>query len=281
MVNGLLFVSASLLVVGFRSSDSMAGAYGLAVSATMVITTILANITFARRWGWFLSTLPSLFFLTFDLSFLGANLVKLADGGWFPALVAVVMFAVMTTWAMGRRLEEKRLSALGQSAEKLIKGESDAQAIRTPGTGVFLDSRGIGFPKTLAAYYEHTHSLPERIILMTVITDPIPRVTMAQTSHHRGTRGWHSPGQCPLRIHADPPTFPAVLNSLGKDVDGIPSRSDHFLRGSPDRPCDTSQGNADLAKQLYAFLNRNAEEPIKHYQLPADRVLEIGVRYRL
>ena len=280
VVNGLLFVSACLLVVGFRSSDSMAGAYGLAVSATMVITTILANITFARKWGWFLSTLPSLFFLTFDLSFLGANLVKLADGGWFPALVAIVMFAVMTTWAMGRRLEEKRLSGLGQSAESLIEGGVQARAIRTPGTGVFLDSRGIGFPKTLAAYHEHTHSLPERIILMTVITDPVPRVALAK----RVNTVEQGEGILRVNVHygfMQTPNLPAVLNSLGNEgVEYTPDQTTFFV-GRQTGHVTQAKGMPIWRKQLYAFLTRNAEEPIKHYQLPADRVLEIGVRYRL
>ena len=280
VVNGLLLVSACLLVVGFRSSDSMAGAYGLAVSATMVLTTLLANIIFARRWGWFLATLPSVFFLAFDLSFLGANLVKLGEGGWFPALVAVVMFAVMTTWAMGRRLEEKRLWPLSQSAESLTEDESKEQTIRTPGTGVFLDSRGIGFPKTLAAYYEHTHSLPERIILMTVITDPVPRIPLSK----RVTTLEQGSGMLRVNVHygfMQTPNLPAVLNSLDHDLAGYRPEQTTFFVGRQTGHVTQAKGMPIWRKQLYAFLTRNAEEPIKHYQLPADRVLEIGVRYRL
>lgn len=280
VVNGLLLVSTCLLVVGFGSSDSMAGAYGLAVSATMVITTILANITFAQRWGWFLSTLPSLFFLLFDFSFLAANLVKLEDGGWFPALIAVLMFGVMTTWATGRRLEEKRLSALGKSAEGLIESMSEQDPVRTPGTGVFLDSRGIGFPKTLAAYYEHTHSLPERVILMTVITDPVPRVSLDQRVNTLD----QGSGILRVNVHygfMQTPNLPAVLNELDDGPAEYRPDQTTFFVGRQTGHVTQAKGMPIWRKQLYAFLTRNAEEPIKHYQLPADRVLEIGVRYRL
>jgi KUP system potassium uptake protein len=280
VVNGFLLVSTCFLVVGFGSSDSMAGAYGLAVSATMVITTILANITFARRWGWFLATLPSLFFLCFDFSFLAANVVKLEDGGWFPALIAILMFGVMTTWAMGRRVEEKRLSALGKSAEGLIESVSGKSAVRTPGTGVFLDSRGIGFPKTLAAYYEHTHSLPERVILMTVITDPVPRIPLDQRVNTLD----QGSGILRVNVHygfMQTPNLPAVLNELDDVSAEYRPEETTFFVGRQTGHVTQAKGMPIWRKQLYAFLTRNAEEPIKHYQLPADRVLEIGVRYRL
>ena len=190
------------------------------------------------------------------------------------------MFGVMTTWAMGRRVEEKRLSALGKSAEGLIESVSGKSAVRTPGTGVFLDSRGIGFPKTLAAYYEHTHSLPERVILMTVITDPVPRIPLDKRVNTLD----QGSGILRVNVHygfMQTPNLPAVLNELDDVSAEYRPEETTFFVGRQTGHVTQAKGMPIWRKQLYAFLPRNAEEPIKHYQLPADRVLEIGVRYRL
>ena len=280
IVNAVLLLSSCLLVIGFRSSESLAGAYGLAVSATMVITTILANVTFAKRWGWFLATLPSIGFLVLDSTFLAANLVKLEEGGWFPALIAILVFIVMSTWAMGRRLEEERLNPLEKSAGDLVETIRQTKPFRTPGTAVFLDSRGLGIPRTLSAYYEHTHALPEHIVLMTVVTDPIPRVPIEQ----RVTTLQISDDILRVNAHygfMQTPNIPAVLKKLDDSLVEYISQEITFFVGRQTGHVTQAKGMSTWRKLLYAFMTRNAEEHIRHYHIPADRVLEIGVRYRL
>ena len=279
-VNRILLVASCLLVVLFRSSDELAGAYGLAVSGTMVITTVLANVAFARRRGWIGPTLLSIIFLAFDGTFLAANLSKIEQGGWFPALVAALAYIMMSTWMSGRKQEAARLSSMEQTPEQFEKALNSNPPVRTPGTGVFLDSRGTGIPGTLSAYWAYTRSLPEQILFATVITEPTPRVPL----NRRIDTHWVAGGVIRVNIRygfMQTPNVPAVLSQLPDEIMTYVAGETTFLIGRRTPHVTAAKGMALWRKRLYAFLARNADEPIRRYQLPADRVLEIGLRYRL
>ena len=194
--------------------------------------------------------------------------------------MGLLILAIMTTWATGRRLEEQRLSELGRSAEQLIETLNQDPPFRTPGTGVFLDSRGLGIPRTLAAYYELTHALPERVILMTVITDPIPRVP----ANRRVTTSQVGPNILRVNAHygfMQVPNVPGVLSRLDHaDLNYVADETTFFV-GRRTGHVTPAKGMPTWRKGLYAFLARNAEQHIRNYRLPVKRVLEVGVRYRL
>lgn len=279
-VNGMLLVASCLLVLLFRTSDELAGAYGLAVSGTMVITTVLANVAFAKRYGWLGPTLLSIIFLAFDGTFLIANLSKIEQGGWFPALVAILAYMTMNTWMSGREHENARLNSMEQTPEQFERALENDPPVRTPGTGVFLDSRGTGIPGTLSAYWAYTRSLPEQILFATVITEPTPRVPL----NRRVDTSWVAGGVVRVNIHygfMQTPNVPAVLSQLPDEIMTYVAAETTFLTGRRTPHVTGAKGMAIWRKRLYAFLARNADEPIRRYQLPADRVLDIGLRYRL
>jgi KUP system potassium uptake protein len=170
VVNWLLFVATILLVLGFGSSAELAGAYGIAVVLTMVVTTILVGVCARRRWGW---SRPAAFaltaaFLAVDLSFLGAASTKILEGGWVPLAVAAVTFLAMTTWRRGADLIDEYASAARIPVEYFL-ADLDAHPLRrVPGTAIAMDARGAGVPRTLLHNIKHNKMLHERVVLLTI-----------------------------------------------------------------------------------------------------------------
>ena len=279
-INGMLLVASCLLVLLFRSSDDLAGAYGLAVSGTMVITTVLANVAFARTHGWIGPSILSLAFLVFDGTFLVANLSKIEQGGWFPAVVAAGAYMTMNTWMKGRKQESAHLASMEQTPQQFESLISREPPVRTPGTGIFLDSRGGGIPGTLSAYWTYTRSLPAKILFVTVITELIPRVPI----NRRVQTSLVANDVVRINIHygfMQTPNVPAVLGQLPDEIITYAPEETTFLISRRTPHVTGAKGMYLWRKKLFAFLARNADEPIRRYQLPADRVLEIGLRYRL
>ena len=174
LVNWILLAAAVGLVGHFRTSNALAGAYGMAVSGTMVLTTILASAYFRRTWGWPAALAISAAFLPIDFAFLGANLVKLDKGAWFPLLIGALGYLLFTTWRRGQRIVN------AQQSKRLRGGLrsriADHSPLRVPGTGVFLSRATAGIPRTLLHNLAHNHVLHQQVVLLTVVTDPVPRV---------------------------------------------------------------------------------------------------------
>ena len=178
MVNWALLLGTLYLVFEFRSSSRLAAAYGIAVTTTMFITTILTYVVMRRKWNWSLiGAIPlSLIFLVVDLSFFGANSMKILDGGWFPLLLASVIFLLMITWKRGRKILAQQLMARAVSQDKFIKEVFQNCKTRVPGTAIFLSATPKGIPIALTKNNEHNHILHERIIVMTMTTLEVPQV---------------------------------------------------------------------------------------------------------
>src|SRR4030095_2459774 len=171
-VNWALMLATIGLVLGFRSSSGLAAAYGIAVTATMLITTMLAYLVARERWGVRRTVAGSLaiFFLTIEAAFFGANLIKIWHGGWFPLLVGAIVFAALSTWKQGRALLFKRLTQRMYPFDRFMKDIADAPPYRVPGTAIFMTSNLQGTPPTLLHNLEHNRVLHERVILFTVHT---------------------------------------------------------------------------------------------------------------
>ena len=166
------------IVVGFGSSSNLAAAYGVAVTATMVITTILLGVVARQKWGWGLPLVLALtgFFLVIDLAFFGANIIKIPAGGWFPLVVGAVIFLLMTTWKKGRRILASRMLSLAIPIEDFLRDIAKNPPVRVPGTAVFMNGTGAGTPPALVHNLEHNKVLHERVVLLTVKTRQVPHV---------------------------------------------------------------------------------------------------------
>lgn len=275
-VNWLLMLACIGLVLSFRSSSALAAAYGIAVSSTMVVTTILTFFV-ARRYDWRDSvTYPlAATFLTIDLAFFSANLFKIEDGGWVPVLMAIAIFTLMTTWSRGRKLFQSRISGTEESTQELARRVRDDPPYKIPGTGVYLTG-GDHAPAYLLRHLERHRVLNERVVLLTVQTIDEPRVPAIER-----LRGWGvAPGIYRLVIRygfMQTPNVPVALRfseQLGLDID-IDDVT-YFLGRATLIPSDSLPGMALWRDHLFAFMAHNATRATDFYGLPPEDVVELG-----
>ncbi len=181
-VNWTLMIACIALVVSFRSSSNLAAAYGVAVTTTMMITTILLFAVARERWHWSLAAaIPmTVVFLIVDLAFWGANLLKIPDGGWFPLLVGAIVFTLMTTWKRGREVLSQRLAASTRPFRDFGPEIMAADPIRVPGVAVYMYGNPRGTPPALVQNLIHNKVIHERVIFISIQTEDIPRVPLAQ-----------------------------------------------------------------------------------------------------
>ena len=281
-VNWALMLATIGLVIGFESSSNLASAYGLAVSADMVITTILAFFV-ALRFGWRPATVGLLAacFLLIDLAFFGANLFKFFDGGWYPLLIAGLVFAIMAVWRQG--LDQLR-AITGQNREPLEQfrariAQSPPQRVR--GTAVFMTSSTAETPLLLLHTLEHNQVLHERVILVTVSTEDVPRVASADRVEIEAlTLGFH---RVVLRYgFMQSPNVPVALRfseHAGLNID--PDTTTFFLGHEEIIPARGSSPLKLFHTQLFAFLWRNATRATAFYNIPSERVVAIGLQIEM
>ena len=203
LVNWLLAAATLGAVIGFGTSDALAGAYGIAVSLLMAITTLLAALV-AIQWGYppVIVIAVNGFFFVIDCIFFAANSTKLIEGGWFPLLLAAVVAFLMLTWRSGVKLVERARGALRQPEEDLIETAITKCHARLSGTAVFLASAANGVPLALTQFVKHNHVLHQRVVLVTVLIEEAPRIAPRRPRrNHRGGRGHHA-GDPALRLHA-------------------------------------------------------------------------------
>ena len=279
-VNVVLAVAAIGLVLGFRTSGNLAAAYGVAVSTTMVITTFLTFSVMRTRWKWGLwLALPiagALFAL--DLTFLGANSLKIAQGGWFPILIGGLVFLLMSTWARGRALLQAQLVKDGGTMTDFLAVLKTDPPVRVPGTAVFLTSTVSQVPAILPHHIEHNQVLHTQVLLLTVITEDVPRVGAQDrlTVEELG-QGFHR-----VLVHygfMQTPDIPVVLRlaqELGLDMDL--ERTTYFLGRESVIPTDEVPGMMLWREKLFAFISRNAMRATAFYKLPPNRVVELGMQ---
>ncbi len=278
VINWFLLAACLTLVVAFGSSTSLAAAYGVAVTATMLITTLLVADIARRRWGW--SSVRTLIVLVplglLDTAFLGANLFKIPSGGWFPLAIGVVGFVIFTTWRHGRRLLTARIDHDELSIDEFVRSIERHPIQRPSGTAVYLHRTPGRIPPVLLANLRHNDCLHEHVVLLSVIVGEAAHVPRAARPHlHEHGGGFHS-----LEMHygfADEPNLGRDLADLTlRQVSFDPDHTTFFLGRerveSTDRP-----GMARWREHLYASLHRNASDPAQYFGLPRDRSVDIGL----
>ncbi|HEX2093922.1 MAG TPA: potassium transporter Kup [Longimicrobiaceae bacterium] len=281
-VNWALMLACIGLVLGFRNSSSLAAAYGVAVTTDMVFTTVLFVVVARARWGWSPLALGALaaFFLTVDLSFWGANIVKIPHGGWFPLVVAGVMFSLMTTWKKGRQILAGRLHANTLPFEFFLRDVEDHPPVRVPGTAVFMYGRADGTPPALLHNLVHNKVLHEQVVLLAVETLEIPAVPEEERVEviPLGT-GFY---RVVVRYgFTEDPDIPAVLSRVREPGLNLrPMETSYFLGRETLIP-SKRPGMAFWREHLFSVMSRNARPATSFFQLPPNRVVELGAQIEL
>jgi len=280
-VNWLLMLLTLGLVLGFRSSDALSSAYGIAVSGTMVITTVLAFFV-ARRFDWhpMLVGVLAAFLLVFDLSFFVSNLAKIADGGWYPVATAVAAFALMFAWGSGRRVLADKWGAHSRPVLDLAQEIERDPPYRIPGTAVFFSAQGLVSPNIFRHLQRH-HVLQRDVILLTVLTADEPRVPAAERLKVIGV----SPGITRVVVRygfMQAPNIPVALRlceKLGLEVDH--GSLTYYVGRETLIPKAKVSNWWPWRRHLFVFLTRNAMRNTTFYQLPPEDVVELGFQVEI
>ncbi|MXS79692.1 KUP system potassium uptake protein [Nitrosomonas eutropha] len=281
--NWFMMIAAVWLVLHFRSSDNLAGAFGIAVSGTMVITTILAFFVMRERWHWNILTAVAVTvgFLIIDLAFFSSNLLKITDGGWFPLAIAVFIFTLMITWQQGRQLLIQRIHKETESFQDFLQRIVTDPPVRVSGTAVFLTIHQHDTPPALLYQLIHNKALHEQVVLVTVITEEVPRVPAAERLEVMElSSGFHR-----IIVHygfMQSPNVPVALRAcetLGLKIDL--DTTTYYLSRASLIPTDERPGMALWRDRLFAFMSRNSAWPTAFYHLPPEHVIELGIQVEL
>ncbi len=281
-VNRWLMIATMALVIGFRSTSNLAAAYGIAISMTMTVTTLLFFVLVAFHWKWspWIAGGFVALFLPIDLSFLTANLAKVVHGGWFPLVVATAIYLLMSTWQQGRRLLAQRMRATIVPTEAFLAGLAADPPLRVAGTAVFMTGNPNGTPVALRQNVLHNHVLHERVVILGVETAITPRVPPAERLRSEAIAA--DAYRVMLRYgFQERPNVPRDLAAA--DFDGepfVPQEASYFLSRetllATDRP-----GMLVWRERLFAFLTRNAHSATEFFQLPPRQVVELGTQVEL
>jgi KUP system potassium uptake protein len=282
-INWVLMVAAIGLVLGFQSSSGLAAAYGVSVNSTMAITTVLAfNVALAySKWGWFRALLFLLAFLSVDLAFLGANLTKVEHGGWFPIAVGVAFFTILSTWRRGAELLTAWLTKQADPLETLLGEIAHLRPTRVPGTAVFVTPYLKEAPPSLKHHLRRSKALHEQVILLNVLTEDVPKVSADERIEiEHFEHGFHR-----VILHygfMQGPNVPSELarcKELGLEVDL--EDTTYYIGYLSPLPGEKREGMANWRDWLFAFMLRNATDATTRYQIPSDRVVEMGFIVRI
>lgn len=277
IVNWALMVACIAVVLTFRTSSNLAAAYGIAVTSTMVITTIIFAVVARRRWRWKRARVAiiAIFFLIVDVAFFGANLVKVPQGGWFPIVVAMLVFGVMTTWKRGSWLVVTRERDLEMALPDLLQLVAREQPVRTPGDAIFLSANPAGAPAALLTNLKYNHVLHERVLLLTVQFEDVPYIDREQRIEveHLGHQIYRATFRYGFMEEANVPRTLQRVTLPGKSFDPavVPFFVNRTHVVSTDRP-----GMAIWREHLYTLMRRNSTNAADFFYLPPGRVFEIG-----
>lgn len=281
-INKALMVGTLLIVVGFKSSSALGAAYGIAVTGTMSITTLLFAVIARTQWNWPMWRVIALatFFFSFDFAFLGANALKIEHGGWVPLVLGITIATLMVTWKRGRELLHGIMREASMPLDLLLTEIEARPPVRVSGTAVFLTSESEGAPVVLLHHLKHNKALHEQVVLLSVASAETPDVPNAE----RVTVTRH--GQGFYRVMAtygfmETPNVPEVLE-LSR-AHGLETRKmeTSFYLGS-ERVLPTGESKmARWRKKLFVVMTRNAQSATRYFGLPPNRVVELGAQVQL
>jgi KUP system potassium uptake protein len=278
-INFMLLIGVIILVLEFRESDALAAAYGIAVTGTFVCTSLLAMVVFWKHFRWPLAAVLPLFgtFLLIDVTYFASNLLKVPAGGYFPVLLGIALFLLMTSWARGRELLFARFRQDGLPLKSFIARLPQSRTLRVPGIAVFMTSQADYLPGALLHNLKHNKVLHERVLFVTVSNESIPYVPadrrreveqLAPDIHRVALRyGFQESPNIPKEL--------AQLKDVGIPVE--PMQTSYFL-GRETVVAAAVPKMSRWRQWLFTIMSRNAVPATEFFRIPSDRVVELGVR---
>jgi len=281
-VNWMLLIAIVALVLGFRSSDNLASAYGIAVTLAMLIDSLLIFVVMRRIWHWakWQAALVAAPLVAIDLTFLASNSLKIPDGGWFPLLIGGAVFTLLTTWKRGRAILMKRLAEDAMPLELFIQSIEASPPTRVPGTAVFLTSTLDRVPHALLHNLKHNKVLHERVVLLTILTRDIPYVPEAERSEVTEL------GCAFFRLVArygfkDDPDVTELLESCGRRGFAFDMMETSFFVSRETLIATVTPGMALWRERLFVSMSKNATKASEFFNVPTNRVVELGTQVEL
>ena len=281
-VNRALMIGCLTVVVGFRSTSALGAAYGIAVTGSMAISTILFSTLARLRWEWSWSRVLGLatLFLIVDLSFFGSNALKIVHGGWVPLAIAISVFTLMTTWNSGRKIVQNLLARGSLPIDLFLADVAKRKPFRAPGTAVFMTSNPEGAPLVLLHHLRHNKTLLENVILLSILATNVPTVPDEEriTVTDLGEGFWRVVAKYGFMEKANVPQILARCRTMGVVAD---RRDTTYFLGR-ERLLPT--GRARLArwrKKLYIFMSRNSRTATEYFAIPPNRVVELGAQLEM
>jgi KUP system potassium uptake protein len=281
-VNAILLVLVIAAVLGFRSSDNLAAAFGIAVSGTMLITTLLLLVVARRLWHWNAVSLGAfgLLFVGIDLAFFGANAIKVENGGWFPLTLGLAILAIMLVWRRGRERTVQRVSMQGLKLVNFIEMLAEHPPPRVPGTAIFLTADPAAVPSALLHNLKHNKILHEKNLILTVETLEAPvacseeqfELVELDAGFHRGTMRFG---------FAEDPDIPRCLQRHGNETLSFDAMTTTFFASHETIVATSGHGILLWRDRLFAFLARNAQRATTYFAIPDNRLVEIGSRLEI
>ncbi|OGU17323.1 MAG: potassium transporter Kup [Geobacteraceae bacterium GWC2_53_11] len=282
-VNWLLMVVTISLVLGFGTSSKLAGAYGVAVTTTMVITVVLAYFVAVGTWRWHPVTagVVTVLFLTVDVAFFGANMMKIGSGGWFPLAAGGIVFTMMATWRRGKEILTQRYEEDMEPLENFLLRIAENPPLRVPGTAVFMVKRIPGTPPQLLHHLAHNQVLHEQVIFLSVVTKEVPRVS----AENRLEVIKMEQGFSQVIVNygfMQSPHVPVALREcesfgLKVNLDTVT----YYLAHETLIPSLKRRGMVLWREKLFSFMTRNAMPATDFFRIPPERAIELGIRIEI
>jgi KUP system potassium uptake protein len=281
-INWMLLAAIVGLVVGFRNSDNLAGAYGIAVTMAMLIDSILIFVVMRRLWNWpvWVAALIATPLLLIDLTFLASNSLKIPDGGWFPLLIGGIVFTLLTTWKRGRSLLMQRLAEDAMPLDLFIQSIEASPPTRVPGTAVFLTSTRNRVPHALLHNLKHNKVLHERVVFLTVVTEDIPYVP-GEERYEIEALGCNFFRMIANYGFKDDPDVPELLEDCGRRGFAFDMMETSFFVSRETLIATVTPGMALWREKLFVSMSKNATKASEFFQVPTNRVVELGTQVEL
>jgi len=281
-VNWILFIGTISLVLLFKSSGNLAAAYGVAVTTTMVITTLLAFIAMRKLWHWKFSIAIAvkILLLVIDLSFFFANVDKIPGGGWFPLVIAGSIYLIMTTWYKGRRILYVQLTKIMEPIENFIKRINQDKIQKVPGTAIYFTRTFYRVPAPLIQNLKHNKIIHEQIIILSVQFKSSPRVPKEKrlVLSNLGTGFFSAQINYGFMDRTNIPQAIELIKNEGVEIDT--SQVSYFL-GRETLIVNGKMGMPIWRETIFAVLSRNAQRATRYFNLPAEKVFEVGTNIEI
>jgi KUP system potassium uptake protein len=282
-VNWALMVACIALVLGFKSSTNMASAYGIAVTLTMISTTVLFFFASRRLWAWTIAQALAVcgLFIVVEGAFFAANMLKVLSGGWVPLAMGLIIFVLMATWKKGRQLVWAKLGPASMPLEMFLDSlETSKRIPRVPGSALFMTANPEGTPIALLHNLKHNKVLHERNLILTVVTDEVPQVNPEKRLEIENLGG----GFHRLLAHygfMEEPNVPDLLRSAKLEGEPIDLNKTTFFFSRETLVPTRSISMARWRQWLFALMSRNAQAASSFYRIPANRVVELGMQVEI